>query len=128
MKKTRTNTIKHKQVKSIELTSLNFHEQALKSHKPVLVEFTADWCGSCHILAPMIEKVMRQFAPKVRFGRIDYDTNRDLAKRYGINKLPALILFQDGKAVDYILGTVTKSDLTAKLTSIVNFRTDTECE
>ena len=128
MKKTRTNIIKHKQVNSIELTSLNFHEQTLKSHKPMLVEFTADWCGSCHILAPMIEKVMRQFASKVKFGRIDYDSNRDLAKQYGVNKLPALILFKDGKAVDYILGTATKSDLTAKLMSIVDFRTDTECE
>ena len=127
MRKTRINIIKHKQVKSIELNSLNFHERALKSHKPVLVEFTADWCGSCHITAPMIEKVMRQFATKVKFGRIDYDTNRDLAKQYGVNKLPALILFKDGKAVDYILGTATKSDLTAKLTSIVDLRTDAEC-
>ena len=127
MRKTRTNIIKHKQLKSIELTSLNFHEQVLKSHRPVLVEFTADWCGSCHILAPMIEKVMRQFSTKVKFGRIDYDTNRDLAKQYGVNKLPALILFKDGKAVNYIIETTTKSDLTAKLMSIVDFRTETEC-
>ena len=126
MRKIRINIIKHKQVNSIELTSLNFHEQALKSHKPVLVEFTADWCGGCHITAPMIEKVMRQFEPKVKFGRIDYDTNRDLAEQYGVNKLPALILFKDGKAVDYILDTPTKSDLTARLTTVIDLRTDTK--
>ena len=127
MRKTRTNIVKHIPVKSIELTSLNFRQLVLKSHKPVLVEFTADWCGSCHILAPMIEMVMRQFAPKVKFGRINYDRNWDLANQYGVNKLPALILFKDGKAVDYILETTTKSHLTAKLTSIADFRTDTEC-
>ncbi len=126
MRKTRTNTIKHKPVEIIALNSLNFHELVLKSRKPVLVEFTADWCGSCHILAPMIEKVMRQFASKVKFGRIDYDRNRDLAERYGVNNLPALILFQDGKAVDYILGTATKTDLMARLRSVSDFLTDTK--
>jgi len=123
MRKTSTSIITYKQVKSIELTAGNFREQVLRSHKPVLVEFTADWCGSCHIIAPMIEKVMRQFTTRVNFGRIDYDSNRDLAKQYGISKLPALILFQDGKVVDYILETATKSCLTAKLTSMVDFRT-----
>lgn len=120
MRKTSTNIITHKQVKGIELTSLNFFKQVLESHKPVLVEFTADWCGGCHIMAPMIEKVMRQFAPKVKFFRMDYDRNRNLAEQYGVSNLPALILFQNGKAVDYILGTTTKSNLTAKLTSIVD--------
>ena len=126
MRKTRTNIIKHKPVEIIALNSLNFHELVRKSRQPVLVEFTADWCGSCHITAPMIEKVMRQFAPKVRFGRINYDRNWDLANRYGVNQLPALLLFKNGKLVDYILGTATKTDLTARLTSVSDFRTDTK--
>ncbi len=126
MRKTRTNTIKHKPVEIIALNSLNFHELVLKSRKPMLVEFTADWCGSCHISAPMIMKVMRQFAPTVRFGRINYDRNWDLANQYGVNKLPALILFKDGKAVDYILDTPTKSDLTARLTTVIDLKTDTK--
>ena len=126
MRKTRNNIIKHKPVEIIALNSLNFHELVLKNRKPVLVEFTADWCGSCHIAAPMIEKVMRQFAPKVRFGRINYDRNWDLAHQYGVIKLPGLILFRDGKAVDYILDTPTQGDLTARLRSVSDFRTDTK--
>src|SRR5215217_6347005 len=81
----------------MELTDGNFEAEVLKSDKPVLVDFWAEWCMPCRMLAPTIEKIAKDYAGKVKVGKIDTDSNRDVSMRYGISAIPTVILFRNGQ-------------------------------
>jgi thioredoxin 1 len=87
-----------------EFTDANFAEEVLQSKTPVLVDFWAEWCGPCRMLAPTIEKIAGEFAGKVKVGKVDTDANRDVAMKYGINAIPTVILFKNGQIAQKFVG------------------------
>ncbi len=88
----------------LELTDSNFEAEVIKSDKPVLVDFWAEWCQPCRMLGPTIEKLAKDYAGKVKVGKVDTDANRDVSMRYGISAIPTVILFKDGKVANKFVG------------------------
>jgi len=88
----------------LELTDSNFEAEVIKSDKPVLVDFWAEWCMPCKMLTPTIEKLAKDYAGKVKVGKVDTDSNRDVSLRYGISAIPTVILFRDGKVAQKFVG------------------------
>ena len=81
----------------------NFDEKVLKNDNPVVVDFWAPWCGPCRMLSPVVDQVSEE-VEGVSFGKVNVDEEKELAARYGIMSIPALVLFKDGKAVDSMIG------------------------
>jgi thioredoxin len=97
-------TSKEKTGKVIPLNNGNFDAEVLKSNVPVLVDFYADWCGPCHAIAPTIEALSSQFEGKVKFVKVDVDSNQEVASRYEIMSIPTIMLFDNGEVEDSIVG------------------------
>ena len=81
-----------------------FEADVLSSKEPVVVDFYADWCGPCRMMAPAIDQVATDYAGRVTVGKLDVDANQDIAIRYGVMGIPTLGLFRDGKLVDRLVG------------------------
>ncbi|HYO08546.1 MAG TPA: thioredoxin [Tepidisphaeraceae bacterium] len=88
----------------IELTDSNFEAEVLKSDKPVLVDFWAEWCMPCRMLGPTIDKLAKDYAGKVKVGKVDTDANRDVSMRYQISAIPTVLLVKDGKVAQQFVG------------------------
>ena len=95
----------------IEVNKDNFEEEVLKSDKKVLVDFWADWCGPCKMLAPVLEEVSEEYAGKVNFFNVDVDENPDLAMQYKIMNIPALVVLKKGEKVDTQVGFAPKENI-----------------
>lgn len=87
-----------------EFTDQNFETEVLKSATPVLVDFWAEWCMPCKMLTPTIEKLADSYAGKVKVGKLDTDSNRDTAMKFGISAIPTVILFKDGQVAQKFVG------------------------
>lgn len=94
-----------------EFTDANFEQEVLRSDQPVLVDFWAEWCMPCRMLAPTIDAVAERFAGKVKVGKIDTDANRDIAVRYNISAIPTIIVFKDGEVAKRLVGLKSEDDL-----------------
>ncbi|MBR0505737.1 MAG: thioredoxin [Kiritimatiellae bacterium] len=99
----------------IELTNDNFAAEVLQSELPVLVDFWATWCGPCKMLAPTVAEVATEYAGRVKVGKVNVDNAPELAARYGITSIPALLLFNKGEVVRTSVGFVPKADVVAML-------------
>lgn len=99
----------------ITLTTSNFEKEVLESDLPVLVDFWADWCGPCKMLASTIEEIAKEYEGKVKVGKVNIDEFAQLAIKYGVASIPTVILFKDGQAVDKSVGFVPKANLEAML-------------
>ena len=88
----------------VEFTDQNFEEEVLKSAQPVLVDFWAEWCMPCKMLTPTIEKIANDYAGKVKVGKVDTDSNREISIKYGINAIPTVILFKNGQVAQKFVG------------------------
>jgi thioredoxin 1 len=93
----------------------DFENIVLASSEPVLVDFWADWCGPCRMIAPVLERLALEYKGKVKFTKVAVDENESLCAEYGIRSIPALLLFKDGKQVDQVIGAVSRTFLTEKL-------------
>jgi thioredoxin 1 len=91
----------------ITLTEANFWKKVLRSPVPFLVEIGAEWSGACDIVAPVLERLAIEYEGQIRFGRLDIDTNEQMAREFGVTELPFLLFFKDGKLVDHIIGMVS---------------------
>jgi len=87
-----------------DFTDQNFEQEVLQSSQPVLVDFWAEWCMPCRMLAPTIEKIATSYAGKVKVGKLDTDSNRDTAMKYGISAIPTVILFRNGQVAQKFVG------------------------
>lgn len=97
------------------LTNDNFDEEVLNSDKPVLVDFWADWCGPCKMLAPIIEEVAKDLEGTIKVGKLNVDEAPDIAARYGISSIPTLIVFKDKEEKNRGVGVMTKAQIEAML-------------
>ncbi len=99
----------------VEFTDQNFEQEVLKSSTPVLVDFWAEWCMPCRMLAPTIEKIAKDYDGKVKVGKLDTDANRDVASKYSISAIPTVILFKDGQVAQKFVGLRQEKDFKAAL-------------
>ncbi len=95
----------------IKLSTENFEKEVLKSEKPVLVDFYADWCGPCNAMAPVIEELAKELEGKVKVGKINVDENPDIAVEYNVMSIPTLLVFKNGKEEKRLVGLRNKEEL-----------------
>jgi thioredoxin 1 len=103
---------------ALEFNEENFDSEVLKSDIPVLVDFTASWCGPCQVLAPVIEQLATEHAGSVKVGKVDADQSQQLLATYGIMSVPTVVLFKGGEPVESILGAQPKKTYEAKLEAL----------
>ena len=93
---------------ALEITDANFEEVVLKSDKPVLVDFWAEWCGPCRMVGPAVEQLSKTLEGKVKTVKLNVDENQEIAVKYGIHSIPSLLLFKDGKEIARTVGAAPK--------------------
>lgn len=95
----------------LKLSSENFEKEVLNSEKPVLVDFYADWCGPCKMMAPIVEELAKDLEEKAKVGKINVDENSDIAVEYNVMSIPTLIIFKNGKEEKRLVGVRDKEEL-----------------
>jgi thioredoxin 1 len=102
-----------------EFTDTNFDSEVLKSDKPVLVDFWAEWCMPCKLLGPTIDQLASEYTGKAKVGKVDTDSNRQTAMKYGINAIPTVILFKNGQPQRKFVGITKKDEFKTALDALV---------
>jgi thioredoxin len=103
----------------VQVTDATFDSEVLKSSIPVLVDFWAEWCGPCRMVAPVVEEVAKQYKGKVKVAKVDVDSNQRIASQLSIRSIPSLYVFKNGKLVEQIVGAVPKHQITSVLESVL---------
>jgi thioredoxin 1 len=101
------------------VTDATFEEMILKSDKPAMIDFWAVWCGPCRIIAPHVEAMAEEYAGRAVVAKLDVDSSRNTAIRYGIQSIPTVLFFKDGKVADRVIGAVDKKVLVNKLEALL---------
>lgn len=102
-----------------EITDKNFEQEVLKSDKPVLVDFWAEWCGPCRIQGPIIDDIAKDFSEKVKVGKLEVDQNPDMAQKYGVMSIPMVVLFKGGEVVWQGTGLQQKKALEEEINKVI---------
>jgi thioredoxin 1 len=104
---------------ALELTDSNFDEIVIKSDKPVIVDFWAEWCGPCRMVGPIVNEVGEDFKDKAVIGKLDVDSNPEITMRFGIRNIPTILFFKNGEVADKQVGAVPKSAIVSKLEALL---------
>ena len=100
---------------AIEITDANFEELVMKSDKPVVVDFWAEWCGPCRMIGPVIEEMSTEYNGRAIVGKVNVDMNPGVSARFGVRNIPTVLFIKNGEVVDKSVGAVPKNQLTSKL-------------
>ncbi|MEQ8624691.1 MAG: thioredoxin [Vicingaceae bacterium] len=100
---------------AVELTDANFEETVLKSDKPVLVDFWAEWCGPCRMVGPIVDELHGEYEGKAVIGKVNVDENPAISAKYGIRNIPTVLFFKNGEIVDKQVGAAAKTAYAGKL-------------
>ena len=104
---------------TVEFTDANFEELALKTDKPVLVDFWAAWCGPCRMVGPVIEEISNEYSDKAVVGKVDIDSNQEYAAKYGVRNIPTVLVFNKGEIVTRQVGVAPKNTYTEAIDSLL---------
>jgi thioredoxin 1 len=104
---------------AIHVTDADFEKEVLQSPVPVVVDFWAEWCGPCKMIAPLIDELSKEFEGKAKMVKVDVDNNSATAMKYGIRNIPTLLFFKGGQVVDKQVGVVAKATLADKVNKII---------
>jgi len=102
-------------IMATEITDANFEELVLKSDKPVMIDFWAEWCGPCRMIGPVVEEMSKEYDGKALIGKVNVDHNPGIAQRFMIRNIPTILFLKNGEIVDKSVGAVPKGQLTEKL-------------
>ena len=100
---------------AIDISDDNFDSEVLKSDKPVLIDFWAEWCGPCKVLGPVIDEVAEDYSDRVKFVKLNIDNNPSNTQKFRIRGIPTLLLFKNGEKIDTSVGVLSKSELASFL-------------
>ncbi len=104
---------------AIEITDGNFLEVVEKADKPVMIDFWAVWCGPCRMVAPIVEELAEEYKERVVIGKVDVDSNPDIAMKYGIRNIPTILFMKNGEVVDKQVGAASKQVFISKLDALL---------
>jgi thioredoxin 1 len=104
---------------AIDFTDTNFEELVIKSDKPVLVDFWAEWCGPCRMITPLVVELANEYEGKALVGKVDVDENPGITAKYGVRNIPTILFFKDGQVVDKQVGAVPKQTLAGKIDALL---------
>ena len=103
----------------VHVTDETFKQEVLDNDTPVVVDFWAEWCGPCKAIAPIVDELSGEYDGRVKFAKVDVDTNQQVAASFGIRSIPVLLFFKSGEIADLIIGTVPKKDIIEKLDKLL---------
>jgi thioredoxin 1 len=103
---------------TVTLTEANFETEVTKSDQPVLVDFWAEWCGPCKMIAPILDEIAKEKAGAVKVAKVNVDDNQSLSARFNIRAIPSLLLFKNGQVRDQVTGMTSKKNLLDKLEAL----------
>ncbi len=106
-------------MKPITITDDNFETEVLKSDLPVIIDFWAEWCSPCRLIAPIIEELANDYEGKIKVGKLDVDVNQQTAIKYGVRSIPTVLMFKDGEVKDVIIGAVPKAMFVEKIEKLI---------
>jgi len=104
---------------ALEVNDSNFDEVVLKSEKPVMVDFWAEWCGPCRMIAPFVEEMAKDYDGKALVVKCDVDSSPNVAIKYSIRNIPTVLFFKDGQVADKQIGAVPKTSFVSKLNALI---------
>ena len=95
----------------LKITGDNFQEEVLKSDKIVLIDFYADWCGPCRMMAPIIDQIAEEMVDKIKVGKVNVDENQELAMEYGVMSIPTIVIIENGEVKNTLVGVRDKNEI-----------------
>ena len=104
---------------TFNVTDETFDEQVIKSSVPVVIDFWAEWCGPCKAIGPIVDELATEYSGKAKIGKLNVDTDNQVAAQFGVRSIPALLIFKDGAVANQIVGAVPKEKITELLDSVI---------